>query len=111
MQYLSLLQINGDGKEWALVNQETSINLSFPSKAFIPPIFPSLEQLSCQLTDPWNKEMPCSITPTQPGVCTIMYTSTIRGPHQLCIKIKDTNIQGSPFRVNVLPEADSGVVQ
>ena len=110
MQYLSLLQVTGDGKEWTFVNQETSINLSFPSKG-IPPISLLLEQLSCQLTDPLNEQVPCSITPTQPGVCTVMYTPTICGPHQLRIKIKDTDIQGSPYRVNVLPEADSGVVQ
>ena len=110
MQYLSLLQVTGDGKEWTFVNQETSIDLIFPSKN-IPPISLSLEQLSCQLTDPLNKQVPCSITPTQPGVCTVMYKPTIRGPHQLSIKIKDTDIQGSPYRVNVLPEADSGVVQ
>ena len=110
MQYLSLLQVTGDGKEWTFVNQETSVDLIFPSKN-IPPISLSLEQLSCQLTDPLNKQVPCSITPTQPGVCTVMYKPTIRGPHQLSIKIKDTDIQGSPYRVNVLPEADSGVVQ
>ena len=56
-------------------------------------------------------QVPCSITPTQPGVCTVMYTPTIRGPHQLSIKIKDTDIQGSPFRVSVLPRAVKGVVQ
>ena len=112
MQYLSLLQVTGDGKEWAFVNEETSIKLSFPSKG-TPPISLPLKQFSCQLTDPLNKQVPCSITSTQPaaGVCAVMYTPTIRGPHQLSIKIKDTNIQGSPFRVNILPEADSGVVQ
>ena len=108
--YCSLLQVTGDGKEWTFVNQETSINLSFPSKG-IPPISLSLEQLSCQLTDPLNKQVPCTITPTQPGLCTVMYTPTIRGRHQLSIKIKDTDVQGSPFRVNVLPEADSSVEQ
>ena len=105
-----LLQVTGDGKEWAFVNQETSIDLSFPSKG-IPPISLSLGQLSCQLTDPLNEQVPCSITSTQPGVCTVMYTPTIRGPHQLRIKIKDTDIQGSPFRVSVLPEADRVVMQ
>ena len=112
MQYLSLLQVTGDGKEWTFVNKETSIKLSFPSKN-IPPLSLSLEQLSCQLTDPLNKQVPSTITPTQPaaGVCTVMYTPTIRGPHQLRIKIKDTDIQGSPYSVNVLPEADSRVVQ
>ena len=110
MQYLSLLQVTGDGKEWTFVNQETTIDLSFPAKGIIP-ISLSLEQFSCQLTDSLNKQVPCSITPTQSGVCTVMYTPTIRGSHQLSIKVKDTDIQGSPYRVNVLPEADSGVVQ
>ena len=110
MQYLSLLQVTGDGKEWTFVNEETSIKLSFPSKGS-PPISLPLKQLSCQLTDPLNERVPCSITPTQPGVCTVMYTPTIRGPHQLRIKIKDTDIQSSPFRVNVLPEAERCVVQ
>ena len=93
-----------------LMKRLTSIKLSFPSKG-TPPISLPLEQLSCQLTDPSNKQVPCGITPTQSGVCTIMYTPTIHGPHQLSIKIKNTDIQGSPYRVNVLPEADSGVVQ
>ena len=110
MLYCSMLQVTGNGKEWSIVNEETSIKVSFPSQSAKPLPFP-LEQISCQLTDPWNKQVPCSITPTQPGVCTVMYTPTIRGPHQLSIKIKDTDIQGSPYRVNVLPEADSGVMQ
>ena len=55
--------------------------------------------------------MPCSITPTQPRVCTVMYTPTTHGPHQLRIKIKDSDIQGSPFKVDVLPEAVSGTVR
>ena len=110
MQYLFLLQVTGDGKECTSVNEETSIKLSFPFRG-TPPSFLPLEQLSCQLTDPLNEQVPCSITPTQPGVCTVMYTPTIRGPHQLRIKIKNTDIQGSPFRVSVLPEADRGVVQ
>ena len=111
MHNCSLLQVTGDGKEWAFVNKETSIKLSFPSKG-TPPISLPLGQLSCQLTDPLNKQVPCTITPTQPGVCTVVYTPTIRGPHQLIrIKIKNTDIQGSPFRVSVLPEADRCVVQ
>ena len=40
-----------------------------------------------------------------------MYTPTMRGLHQLSIKIKNTEIKGSPFMVNVLPKAASGVVQ
>ena len=31
-----------------------------------------------------------------------MYTPTIHGQHQLKIKIKDSDIQGSPFKVDVL---------
>ena len=108
IQYCSLLQITGDGKEWTIVNEKTSIDLSSAFQA-VPPISLPLKQLSCQLTDPWNRQVPCSITPTQPGVCTVMYTPTICGPHQLSIKIKDTDIQGSPFRVSVLPEAVRGV--
>ena len=73
LQYCSLLQVAGDGKEWTFVNEETSIKLSFPSKR-ITPVFHPLEQLSCQLTDPLNEQVPCTITPTQPGVCTVMYT-------------------------------------
>ena len=108
--YCSLLQVTGDSKEWTIVDEGTSIRLSFPSQGALPLPFP-LKQLSCHLTDPWNKQVPCSITPTQLGVCTVMYTPTIHGPHQLRIKIKDTNIQGSPFKVNVLPKAVRGVVQ
>ena len=108
--YCSLLQVTGDGKERSIVNEETSIKLSFPSQYALPVPFP-LEQLSCQLTDPSNKQVPCSITPTQPGMCTVMYTPTIHGSHQLSIKIKDSDIQGSPFRVHVLPEAVSGTVR
>ena len=105
-----MLQVTGNGKEWSIVNEETSIEVSFSSQSAKPLPFP-LEQISCQLTDPWNKHVPCTITSTQPEVCTVVYTPTIRGPHQLSIKIKDTDLQGSPFRVNVLPEADSSVVQ
>ena len=110
MQYLSLLQVTGDGKEWAFVNEETSIELSFPSSG--TPFLPH-EQLisSCQLTDPLNEQVPCTITPTQPGVCSVMYTPTMRGPHQLRIKIKEIDIQGSPFKVNVLPKAVKGAAR
>ena len=110
MLYCSLLKVTGNGKEWSIVNEETSIEVSFPSQSAKPLPFP-LEQLSCQLTGPLDEQVPCSITSTQPGVCTVMYTPTIRGPHQLRIKINDTDIQGSPYRVKVLPEADRGVVQ
>ena len=105
-----MLQVTGNGKEWSIVNEETSIEVSFPSQSGKPLSFP-LDQISCHLTDPWNKQVPCTITSTQPEVCTVVYTPTICGPHQLSIKIKNNNIQGSPFRVNVLPGTDSGVVQ
>ena len=108
--YCSMLQVTGNGKEWSIVNEKTSFEVSFPSQSAKPvPFLP--EQLSYQLTDPSSKQVPCTITPTQPGVCTVMYTPTIRGPHQLSIKVKDTDIQGSPFRVSVLPEADRVVMQ
>ena len=44
----------------------------------------------------------CSITCTEPGVCTIKYIPTLHGPCQLRITIRDTGISGGLFTVHVL---------
>ena len=111
----SLIQIAGDGKKSAYVGQETTVELSVSSQANTPLLFP-INHLSCKLTDPRHQRVPCSITSTQPGVCTVTYTPLLRGPHQLRIAIRDTireiKIPGSPFTVNVKPTLEMrGMVQ
>ena len=92
----------GEGKEVAVLGQETTIQLSISSQLSLP--FP-IEQLSCQLTNPKSQRVPCHITHTQPGVCTLTFTPVLLGPHQLKITIRDTDILGSPFTIRVLSSA------
>ena len=106
------VQVTGEGKNVANVGKETSFELSLLSPSATSSIPFPIEQLCCQLTDPHHQHIHCSITSTQPGVCTVKYTPTLPGPHQLRITIRDNDIPGSPFTVNVVllsPEM-SGVV-
>ena len=99
---LSLVQVIGKGKEVAVLGQETTIQLSISSQDTLSLPFP-IEQLSCQLTNPKSQyDVPCYITYTQPGVCTLTFTPVLLGPHQLKITIRDTDIPGSPFTIRVL---------
>ena len=97
----SLVQVTGDGKKSACLGQETTIQLTISSQDKLSLPFP-MEQLSCQLTNPKSQCVPCHITHTQPGVCTLTFTPILLGPHQLKITIRDTDIPGSPFTVSVL---------
>ena len=97
----SLIQVTGDGKDVAFLGQETTIQLSISSQATSSLPF-LIEQLSCQLTNPESKHLPCNITHTQPGVCILTFTPVLLGPHQLKITIRDTDIPGSPFTIRVL---------
>ena len=96
-----LIQVTGEGKEVAFLGQETTIQLNFPSQDTLSLPFP-IEQLSCQLTNPKSQHVPCHITHTQPGVCTLTFTPVLLGPHQLKITIRDADIPGSPFTIRVL---------
>ena len=105
------VQVTGEGKSVATVGKETSFELSLSSPSATSSIPFPIEQLCCQLTDPHHQHIHCSITSTQPGVCTVKYTPTLPGPHQLRITIRDTDIPGSPFTVNVvLPSSEIGGV-
>ena len=113
----SLVQVAGKGKEVAILGQETIIQLSISSQDKLSLPFP-IKQLSCQLTNPKSQRVPCHITHTQPGVCTLTFTPILLGPHQLKITIRDTDIPGSPFTIRVLSSAmmrmvpeNRGVVQ
>ena len=97
----SLVQVTGKGKEVAVLGQETTIQLSIASQDLLSLPFP-IKQLSCQLTNPKSQHVPCYITHTQPGVCTLTFTPILLGPHQLKITIRDTDIPGSPFTVSVM---------
>ena len=100
----SLVQVTGEGKGFAVLGQETTIQLSIPFQDRLSLPFP-IEQLSCQLTNPKSQRVPCHITHTQPGVCTLTFTPILLGPHQLKITIRDTDIPGSPFTIRVLSSA------
>ena len=113
----SLVQVTGEGKEVAVFGQETTIQLNISSQDTLSLPFP-IDQLSCQLTNLKSQHMPCNITHTQPGVCTLTFTPILIGPHQLKITIRDTDIPGSPFTIRVLSSAmmrmlpeNRGVVQ
>ena len=107
----SLVQVTGEGKELTTAGKETSFELNVSShNASSLPFF--IKHLSCQLIGPHHQHIHCSITSTQPGVCTVKYTPTLDGPHQLRITISNTEIAGSPFTVHVLPSPEMmGVVQ
>ena len=107
----SLIQVTGKGGQVVTAGNKNSIELSTSSQTSIPLPF-SIKQLCCQMTDPRHQRVPCSITSTQPGVCTVTCTPTLRGPHQLGITINETDIPGSPFTLHVLPSPEMrGVVQ
>ena len=98
----SLVQVTGEGKVVAFLGQESTIQLNISSKGGLS--F-TIEQLSCQLMNTKSQHVPCHITHTQPGVCTITFTPILLGPHQLKITIRDTDIPGSPFTIRVLSSA------
>ena len=100
-----LVQVTGEGKELTTAGRETSFELHLSSRTASSLLF-LFKQISCQLTDPHHQHIHCSITSTQPGVCTVKYTPAVRGPHQLRITIRDTEIAGSPFTVHVLPSPE-----
>ena len=108
----SLIQVTGNSGQVITAGNKTSIELRTSSQTSTPLPFP-IKQLSCQLTDPRRQRVPCSIISTHPGVCTVTYTPTLCGRHQLRIAINETDIPGSPFTVNVvLPSPEMrGVVQ
>ena len=104
----SQVLVAGEGIKIANAGQEGTIQLK-TTPASLP--FP-IKQLSCQLTDPLHQRVPCSITSIQPGVCTVTYTPTLRGTHQLRITIRNTELMGSPFIVHVQPSLEMrGVIQ
>ena len=99
---LSQVQVTREGREVAVLGQETTIQLSISSQdtcLLLP--FP-IEQLSCQLTNPKSQRVPCHITHTQPGVYTLTFTPILLGPHQLKITIRGIDILGSSFTIRVL---------
>ena len=113
----ALVHVTGEGKQVAFLGQETAIQLNISSQDTLSLSFP-IEQLSCQLMNPKSQRVPCHITHTQPGVCTLTFTPVLLGPHQLKITIRDTDIPGSPFTIRVLSYAmmrlapeNRGVVQ
>ena len=103
--------VAGEGIKIATAGQEGTFQLKTSQST--PESFPfPIKQFSCQLTDPQHQRVPCSITSTQPGVCTVTYTPTLRGPHQLRIAIRNTELMGSPFTIHVRPSLEMrGVVQ
>ena len=110
----SLVQVTG---EVAVLGKETTIQLSISSQDTLSLPFP-IDQLSCQLMNPKSQRVPCHITHTQPGVCTLTFTPVLLGPHELKITIRDTDIPGSPFTIRALSSAmmrmvpeNRGVVQ
>ena len=115
---LSQVQVSREGKEVAVLGQETTVQLCISSqdtRLSLP--FPN-DQISCQLTNPKSERVPCHVTHTQPGVYTLTFIPVILGPHQLKIIIRDTDIPGSPFTIRVLSSAmmrmvpeNRGVVQ
>ena len=106
----SLVELTGDESEIATVGQETTIKLISTSQT--TSFHFNIDELSCHLTDPLQQSVPCTITSTQPGVCTVTYTPIQRGPHHLKITIRDIDIPGSPFTVKVRPSlVTRGVVQ
>ena len=108
----SLVELTGDESEIATVGQKTTIKLISTSQT--TSLHFDIDELSCQLTDPLHQSVPCTITSTKPGVCTITYTPIQHGPHHLRITIRDIDIPGSPFTVKARPYASlvtRGVVQ
>ena len=97
----ALAHVTGEGNEVAFLRQVTTIQLSIPSQDTLPLPFP-IKQLSCQLLNPKSQHVPCHITHSQPGVCTLTFTPVLLGLHQLKITVRDIGIPGSPFKIHVL---------
>ena len=97
----SLVQVTGEGKKFACLGQETTIQLTNLSQDTPIPI----DQLSCQITNPKSQRVPCNLANTQPGVCTLTFIPVLLGPHQLKITIRDNDIPESPLTVHVLSSA------
>ena len=106
---LSQVQVTRESKEVAFLGQETTMHLRISSQNKLSLPFP-IEQLSCQLTNSKSQRVPCHITHTQPGVYTLTFTPILLGPHQLKITIRDTDIPGSPFTIQVLSSAKMRMV-
>ena len=113
----SLVQVTGEGKEVAVLGQETTIQLSISFQDTLSLRFP-IELLTCQLTNPKSQHVPCHITHTLQGEYTLTFTPVLLCLHQLKITIGDTDIPGSPFTIHVLSSAmmrmvpkNRGVVQ
>ena len=101
-----LIQVAAKGKPKE-VGQKTSFELTI-----IPSVPLSPNLLSCQL-EAHNEGLNSSqlveyntITITQPGICTVHYTPTVHGPHQLRIAVGGSDILNSPFTVNILPSPE-----
>ena len=102
----SQVQVSGKEKQLATAGKETSYELSLSSLTTSPLPFQLCEHLSCQLMDLHHQHMHCVITFSQPGVCTVKYTPTLGGPHQLRITMRDDDISGSPLTIQVLPSSE-----
>ena len=105
----SLVEVTGEGNNVAFLGQETTIQLNISSPATPSLPFP-IDLLSCQLMNPKSQRVPCHITHTQSGMCTLTFTPVLLGPHQLKITIIDTDIPGSPFTIRVLASPGNRMV-
>ena len=97
----SKCQVTGKDLEVALVGEKSTAALqviNFKGQ----PCDESIKSLQCELSsDETGARVTCSVERMEQGQYRISYQPTIRGRHQLHIKVEDQHIRGSPFDVMV----------
>ena len=99
----------GKDLEVAMVGQDSAIAMeaiNFEGEPCVKPI----ESLECKLSSEMTgARLTCSVERMEQGQYRINYQPTIRGRHQLHIKVEDQHIKGSPFDIMVkLPREKLG---
>ena len=108
--FLLKCQATGKGFEVALVGEKsTAVMQAFNLKG--QPCVESIKSLQCELlSEVTGARLRGSVEIVEQGQYRISYQPTIRGRHQLCIKVEDQHIIGSPFNVMVkLPLEKLGI--
>ena len=102
----SKCEATGKGLEVAIVGQDSDIimeAIDFKGKPCVKPI----KSLQCELSS--GDKLMCSIERMEQGQYKISYQPSIRGRHQIHIRVEDQHIRGSPFDIMVkLPREKLG---
>ena len=94
----SKCQATGEGLEAAMVGEKSTAVINFDGQ----PCDKSIKSLQCELSSEMTgARLRGGVEKMEQGQYRISYQPTIRGRHQLHIKVEDQHIRGSPFDVMV----------